>query len=184
VKRKSKNERFSLKHIQLTKMIFSTLALFAISSPSAVFAQGGCAAQKIDFNCDTHKVILIGSNIPATPLNCGRSTPVDHNGTIGNPGRAAGTVWPSMRGAPKIDIGLGAVIMHTLPPKNGRTPSGYNTTANHTGCLNVSPQIMKLVAQCKGTPYKITFHSKKSGKAHTSTSRYSSQGMIQLASGQ
>lgn len=173
-----------MKHLQLTQMLFASFAVFAMATPSLVFAKGACAAERIDFNCDTHKVTLIGSNIPATPLNCGRSTPVDHNGTIGNPGRAAGTVWPSMKGAPKVDIGLGAVIVHTLPPKNGRVPAGYNTTANHTGCLNVSPQIMKLVAQCRGTPYKITFHSKTSGKAHASSTRYSSQNYTRVASGQ
>ena len=106
-----------MKQLQLTKSLISALALFAFSTPALVYAKGGCAAEKIDFNCDTHKVTLVGSNIPASPLNCGRSTPTNHSGTIGNPGRAVGSVWPSMKGAPKVDIGLGAVIVHTLPPK-------------------------------------------------------------------
>lgn len=160
-----------MKQLLLTKLLLTPLAFFALAAPASALAKGVCKAERIDFNCDTHKVTLVGSGLPSTPLNCGRSTPTNFNGKIGSTGKALGTYWPSMRGAPKINIGLGAVVVHMLPPKNGRTPTGYNTNANHTGCLNVAPQVMKEISNCQGTPYKITYQSKGRRNANSTARR-------------
>jgi hypothetical protein len=120
------------------------------------FARGNCG-NEIVFNCDNHTVNFQGET---TTIDCGRAT-YSKTGHIGQPGRGAGSVFPSMKGAPILNLiptptasGRGNVVVHLLPPKNGRCPIGTNRGA---GCIHVCPYVLERMNHCYGTPYRVIF---------------------------
>lgn len=146
-------------HVRHSRIHHSYSHKVSHSEPASHEEAPASCGERIVFNCDKHQV-SIGDK--TSPINCGRSTPISHSGLIGSRGHAAGSVYRSMRGAPIVDIGLDNlnVVVHMLPPHNGHTPAGYNTSKRGTGCINVSPVILRKLGECKGTPYTLVYESK------------------------
>jgi hypothetical protein len=124
----------------------------------AVYAYGG-SCSNIVFNCDKH-VASVGNVRGA--LDCGVSTPRHHNGRIGARGKALGTRWKCLKGKPKVDLGLGPVIVHT--PCGGRSPKGQNQHFSGSGCMNVNKNVMAALESCRNAPYQIQYASKNDSR--------------------
>lgn len=137
-------------------MIRLSLIGILLFAAKAFAVRGGCG-NEIVFNCDTHTVLFNGST---TPIDCGKIT-WSKSGIIGQPGRGAGSVYKSMKGAPLVTMiptptssGRGNVVVHLVPPKNGRCPVGHSRSA---GCIHVCPDVLTKLSRCYGTPYKVIF---------------------------
>lgn len=128
----------------------------------------GRSCGKVVFNCDTHKMTLNGRS---STINCGRAT-ASWKGKIGSPGKAAGSVFKSMKGAPMVTLvpppNNANIVVHLMPPKSGKTPVGHNRSA---GCIHVGPKQLKELAQCRGTPYQVIFKTKGRYKAETKSTK-------------
>lgn len=122
---------------------------------------GGCGT-KIEFNCNTFRVSFIradGTRV-TRPMDCGANTGRVASGKIVGPSLGQGTFYASMKNAPIVTLdpppGYGEVV-HNMPPQISRTsqtaePKGIQEGA---GCIVVGVQELKLLGQCKGTPFEV-----------------------------
>jgi len=132
------------------------LSLFFLGISADSNAAGACRGTVIS-NCDEHYAEINGQR---STINCGRATR-PASGRIGRARKAYGTVFPSMKGAPVLEMvpppGSPGVVIHKMPPFGNSMPVGHNRSA---GCVHVGPQQLALLQRCKGTPYKLIFTSK------------------------
>lgn len=137
------------------------IALGLVINPTAQARDWSCGS-KIVFNCDTHIGTAGGIT---TPIDCGKSTPRHFSGHLGREKPGAGKPWKCLKGRPMVSLNYPAdrlVYFHAPCKLNGheRLPKGQNQNFEHSGCVNVSNEMLQLLIRCPGAPYEIQYASK------------------------
>lgn len=142
--------------MKLSLVCLSFLFTIALLHTPAHAVRGGCGREVV-FDCDRNVVVFNGTE---SPLGCGAATR-PKAGIIGQPGRGAGSVFPSMKNAPLVTMipppgpkPNSNIVIHKVPPHGNSCPNQHNRGA---GCLRVCPSVLEKISRCYGTPYVVKY---------------------------